>query len=351
VSAAAGAAAPIAIRKATPEDAPAIHALHEASIRAACARHYSPAQIDAWIGGLGVERCREAMRRLEFLVADEGGRIAGFSVVDVAGGELHALYVAPGSAGRGLGRALLGAAERIAAAWGLRTLRLKSTLNAEGFYARRGYVRLGEGVNRGPTGVELPCIDMLRPDLATGAGDAAGIPGAQEGPNPAAPAALSLFAFLVGRFHCETRVKRPDGGFDTCAAARHGRYILGGLAIADSWRQVGADGGVTQYGLNVRSYDAARGAFVLRWFDALASTWLDMGPEDLGGVTVAAGAIWYLHRVPPGAAERLFPKETLFRNTFHDITPARFLWRAEIARDRGGTWEEVQTITSWRMNG
>jgi len=350
VNAAAGAAAPIAIRKATPEDAPAIFALHEASIRAACAGHYTPDQIDAWTGGLGVERYREAMRRLEFLVADEVGRIAGFSVVDVAAGELHALYVAPGSAGRGLGRALLGAAERIAAAWGLRTLRLKSTLNAEGFYARRGYVRLGEGVNRGPTGVELPCIDMLRPDLATGAGDAAAIPGVQEGPSPAAPAVLSLFAFLVGRFHCETKVKRPDGGFDTCAAARHGRYILGGRAIADSWRQVGADGGVTQHGLNIRAYDAARGAFVLRWFDALAATWLDLGPEDLGGVTVAAGAISYLHRVPPGAADRLFPKETLFRNTFHDITPARFLWRAEIARAGGGTWEEVQTITSWRMN-
>jgi GNAT superfamily N-acetyltransferase len=178
MAAAAGAAAAIAIRKATPEDAAAIFALHEASIRAGCAGHYTPAQIDAWSGGLDVERYREAMRRLEFLVAEEAGGIVGFSVVDVAGGELHALYVAPGSTGRGLGRALLGAAERIAAACGLRSLRVKSTLNAEGFYARRGYVRLGAGVNRSPTGVDLPCVDMLRPDLTTGGGDAAVLPGA-----------------------------------------------------------------------------------------------------------------------------------------------------------------------------
>ena len=184
MAAAAGAAAAIAIRKATPADTPAIRALHEASIRAACSCHYTPAQIDAWIGGLELEPYREAMRRLEFLVAEEAGGILGFSIVDVGAGELHALYVAPGSAGRGLGRALLGAAERQAASGG-RTLHLKSALNAEGFYARHGYVRLGEGVSHGPGGVELRCVDMARPGRL------------RHAPATAAVAAL-LAGFLAG---------------------------------------------------------------------------------------------------------------------------------------------------------
>jgi len=49
-------------------------------------------------------------------------------------------------------------------------------------------------------------------------------------PNPNAPAALSRFAFLIGRWRCEARV-RSDNGEWQIQATWLGRFILDGYAI------------------------------------------------------------------------------------------------------------------------
>ena len=88
----------------------------------------------------------EDVERLEIRVAEEDGRLLGFSAVDVAGApaELLALWVDPDAIGTGVGRSLLLDALGTAAEHGAGGLFVESDPNAEGFYLRHGARRLGE---------------------------------------------------------------------------------------------------------------------------------------------------------------------------------------------------------------
>jgi hypothetical protein len=78
--------------------------------------------------------------------------------------------------------------------------------------------------------------------------------------NANAPAELYRFAFLIGTWRGEARLKREDGTWDKLEAAWEGRYILDGYAIADEYRMAAVGGGLLVLGLNLRSYDAKRKA-------------------------------------------------------------------------------------------
>ena len=168
-------------------------------------------------------------------------------------------------------------------------------------------------------------------------------------PNRNAPRELSQFAFLIGTWRCESRVKGPDGAFRTYPAAWVGRYILDGYVIADEFRQLGPAGEVAQLGQNYRSYNTDKKTWIIRWHDALDSTWLELGPEDLGGVQVRGGTVTYQHRRPRGRAGRLFPVQSLFRLTYSNISEDHFTWVAELSTDGGETWAEVQVIEAHRV--
>lgn len=77
-------------------------------------------------------------------------------------------------------------------------------------------------------------------------------------PNPKAPAALSRFAFLIGRWRCEAKVRMPDGAWQTFEAIWLGRYILDGYAIADEYRMTDTSGALVVLGVNLRAYDPAK---------------------------------------------------------------------------------------------
>ena len=112
-------------------------------------------------------------------------------------------------------------------------------------------------------------------------------------PDPNAPREFSQFAFLIGQWRCESRVKGPDGAFKTYRATWVGRYILDGYVIADEWRQTGPTGKLMQLGQNFRSYNTDQKAWIMKWLDALASTWLDLGPEDLGGCVCEVNSVGF----------------------------------------------------------
>jgi hypothetical protein len=99
--------------------------------------------------------------------------------------------------------------------------------------------------------------------------------------NPNAPAALSRFAFLIGRWRCEAKVRSASGEWQTFEATWLGRFILDGYAIGDEYRMTGPSGALIVLGLNVRTYDSAKQAWNIRWLNALAGTWTDR-PADLG---------------------------------------------------------------------
>lgn len=168
-------------------------------------------------------------------------------------------------------------------------------------------------------------------------------------PNPDAPPELRQFAFLIGRWRCESRVKSEDGDWQTFQATWVGRYILDGYVIADEFRQFGPSGELMQLGRNYRSYNSDADAWTMRWLDALNSTWLELGPEELGGVRVTDSTVVFKHALPAGPAAELFPANTLFRITFSDISPGGFVWQAEISTDGQESWELVQTIEAERV--
>ena len=149
------------IRRASQDDAPEICTLHKASIRQLCSTAYAPEQIAAWTEPLTPDRYPPAMQQLEFFVAEED-RVLGFFILDLEGAELNAIYLHPDAAGRGVGRRLVEFAEDLARERSLTELKLKSTLNAVGFYEACGFRRVRESIHTHPAGVELLCVEMTK---------------------------------------------------------------------------------------------------------------------------------------------------------------------------------------------
>ena len=166
--------------------------------------------------------------------------------------------------------------------------------------------------------------------------------------NPKAPPELARFAFLVGRWRCDVRITPPGSAELRFRGEWTGRYVLDGYAIVEEYRQWDSAGTLVQLGQNIRSYDAARRRWVIRWLDALAGTWLELAPPDLGDVVMTETSITYYHHLPEGPAAALFPANTIFRVSYENISLRHFTWRAAASRDSGKTWEVVQQIEAER---
>lgn len=154
-------------------------------------------------------------------------------------------------------------------------------------------------------------------------------------PHPDLVEQLRPFAFLVGSWQCSGKVLAEDGIFEPLDATLVGRYILGGRAIEDVYRQFDRAGELQHFGVTYRSYDREGKRWAMKFHDALASTWLDLGPIELGGVEVTDDTISYQYRLDTSGVVRV---------TFSDISAAGFDWRAELSSDNGANWREVMTM-------
>ena len=154
--------APVRIRPASSEDVDGIWHVHNESIRALCSGRYQPREISAWIAFRPPEAYRAALGSRNLFVAESAGEIVGFGQFDPARGEVEACYVSPEAVGRGIGSDLLARMEGLARSTGHKVMHLNATLNAEPFYARMGYKRLGAAVHRVGDDVELDCIRMQK---------------------------------------------------------------------------------------------------------------------------------------------------------------------------------------------
>jgi N-acetylglutamate synthase-like GNAT family acetyltransferase len=150
------------VRRARPEDARDIRGVHAEAVRSLCAAHYTPAEIEAWIAPRPGKHYDTAIREKDFYVAEEGGRVVGFAVLNPPVSEVEAVYVSPRAARRGTGLSLLRALEDQARARGLTGLHLCASLNAVPFYERAGYARGGPAVHRLQGGVEIACVRMSK---------------------------------------------------------------------------------------------------------------------------------------------------------------------------------------------
>ncbi len=127
----------LSIRPFRYEDAPALSALYDASVRALGARDYSAAQIEAWASLTPsaealIERMADGRSRLVAVLDD----IVGFIDVE-ADGHIDLLYVAPAAAGLGVARALLETVEALAS--GAARLYAEASETARPVFERLGY--------------------------------------------------------------------------------------------------------------------------------------------------------------------------------------------------------------------
>jgi hypothetical protein len=159
-------------------------------------------------------------------------------------------------------------------------------------------------------------------------------------PNPNAPQELFQFAFLVGRWRGEVKLKREDGTWESLTALWEGRYILDGYAIADEYRMTTPAGELLVLGINLRSYDAKKKAGNLKWLNALTGTWTDLGPEELGGIIADGKAISYRMKEP--VARHAFTSAT-----YTNISADHFTWQGDSSND-GKTWEQFLLIELYR---
>lgn len=148
------------VRPATEADAEDIFRVHSDSIRRLCRSRYEPDEIAAWIAVRSPASYRVALATRSLFVAERDGDIVGFGQLDPEKAEIEACYVAPESVGEGIGARLLRRMEEEVLRRGRSSVRLNSTLNAEGFYARCGYRWLGNATHRVSGKVDLACIRM-----------------------------------------------------------------------------------------------------------------------------------------------------------------------------------------------
>ena len=159
-------------------------------------------------------------------------------------------------------------------------------------------------------------------------------------PNPNAPAALSRFAFLIGRWRCEAKVRSANGEWQTFQATWLGRFILDGHAIADEYRMTGPSGELMVLGMNFRTYDASKQTWNIKWLNALAGTWTDLAPSEFGAVRFDGPSIIYAFKEPMAG-------HAYTRATYTNISQKHFTWRGEKSDD-GKAWSEFMVVECYQ---
>lgn len=148
------------VRSARPEDLERVREVHVASISHLAASVYEPHAVEKWLRVLTLDAYRRLLSAL--FVAEVDGQIVGLGVADTEQGIVSAVYVDPRHTQIGVGSVLLAEAEIRLADAGNTVARLNATLNAIGFYQRRGYSMGGPVTNILPDGTALPAELMTK---------------------------------------------------------------------------------------------------------------------------------------------------------------------------------------------
>jgi len=129
-----------ALRPFLGEDTPMLAAIFVASIEELTGEDYSEAQQQAWASAADdEEQFGKCLASELTLVATLQNSPVGFASLKGAD-QIDMLYVHPGAVGQGVGAMLAEALEKIAGGRGAKSLTVDASDNAEGFFAKRGYV-------------------------------------------------------------------------------------------------------------------------------------------------------------------------------------------------------------------
>jgi putative acetyltransferase len=155
----------VSIRSIRAEDVPDVRSLHARSFAELARDHHTQEQIAAHVELVRDDSYEDELLSNNLLVAEADRRIVGTAgwraVADDPGtARIRKVFVAPEVAGCGLGRLLVGEAERQALESGCARFVVRANVNAVGFYERLGYRTKRHGRMPVAGGVELPVVFM-----------------------------------------------------------------------------------------------------------------------------------------------------------------------------------------------
>ena len=131
---------PMKIRSAIASELEHLREVRNLSAQAGCRAVYSSEQLLAWLTRPLPEKMLLLIKEGFVLVAEVQEAIVGYGALDPNTHEVEAVFVLPSFAGRGIGRALLGALESRALSLNIKHLHLAASLNAVPFYRAAGYI-------------------------------------------------------------------------------------------------------------------------------------------------------------------------------------------------------------------
>ncbi|MBI2737368.1 MAG: GNAT family N-acetyltransferase [Rhodospirillales bacterium] len=127
----------LVIRDAGPDDATAISALVQRTVRISNGRDYPAQAIDQIVANFAADKVGRRMAERDVFVCQMGDRIVG--TIALGGDRLRTLFVEPELQQAGIGARLVAHLETHALKVGVSELKLSSSLTARGFYERLGY--------------------------------------------------------------------------------------------------------------------------------------------------------------------------------------------------------------------
>lgn len=130
-----------ALRPFLPEDVPLLAAIFTASIEELTGEDYSEAQQQAWMELAEGEEFGKHLAADLTLIATIEGSPVGFASLR-GNDHIRMLHVHPAVAGYGIATMLVDALEKLAGGRGVQSLTVDASDNAQGFFAKRGYVAM-----------------------------------------------------------------------------------------------------------------------------------------------------------------------------------------------------------------
>jgi putative acetyltransferase len=130
----------VELRRARPEDAPAVARLFRDTVRTVNRQDYSDAQIDAWAPyQVDLDDWRQMIETSHFLLAISGGMVVGFASLD-GQDYVDQLYVHKDLLRRRIATRLIEEIEREAKRRGAQRLWTQASITAKKFFERQGFV-------------------------------------------------------------------------------------------------------------------------------------------------------------------------------------------------------------------
>lgn len=126
------------LRNFIPSDIGRILHVFKSSVTELCAGDYSPSQITAWLACADKERWNAEFSSRHTTVAIADGTVVGFCDVEY-NGHIDRLYVAPGYAHTGIGKALI---KDVESAVNTDKISVEASITAKPFFEKQGYVAI-----------------------------------------------------------------------------------------------------------------------------------------------------------------------------------------------------------------